>query len=252
MDNKIALITGATSGFGEAIARLLASENYNVIITGRRLERLQNLTSEINQKGRGKAHLRCFDIRNQQEVIRAMESLTPDWKNIDVLINNAGLAAGLDFLQEGLVDDWERMIDTNIKGLLYITRIVAPIMAERQQGTIINISSIAGKEVYAKGNVYCATKHAVDAITKGLRIDLNPYGIRVGSISPGAAETEFSIVRLKDEQKAAKVYEGIDPLVAEDIAQTAWFMISRPQHVTIADVLIMPTTQASATVFNRK
>lgn len=252
MTNKIALITGATSGFGDAIARLLANENYDVIVTGRRNDRLQKLTNEIKKAGIARVLPLCFDIREQKVVESAINDLPADWKNIDVLINNAGLAAGLDFLQEGSVDDWERMIDTNVKGLLYITRLVAPIMVKRKTGTIINVGSIAGKEVYPKGNVYCGTKHAVDAITRGLRIDLNPYGIKVGSICPGAAETEFSLVRLNDQAKADKVYEGFTPLVAEDIAQTVLFMMTRPAHVNIADVLILPTAQASASVFNRQ
>jgi 3-hydroxy acid dehydrogenase / malonic semialdehyde reductase len=252
MTNKIALITGATSGFGEATARLLAKNKYNIIITGRRNDRLMNLANEINQQGNAKVLPLCFDIRVQKEVEAAFNKLPAAWRDIDVLVNNAGLAAGLDFFHEGSIDDWERMIDTNIKGLLYITRIVSPIMAERKTGTIINIGSIAGKEVYAKGNVYCATKHAVEAITKGLRIDLNPYGIKVGSICPGAAETEFSLVRLGDQAKADKVYDGFEPLVAEDIAQTVLFMVTRPPHVNIADVLILPVAQAAATVFNRR
>jgi NADP-dependent 3-hydroxy acid dehydrogenase YdfG len=250
--NKIAFITGATSGIGKATAEILAKNKFNLIITGRRDERLGTIASKLIDKYGIECYPLCFDIRSQKETEEAFYSLPDAWQHIDVLLNNAGLAAGLSPIQQGDTEDWEQMIDTNIKGLLYITRIISPLMAERKSGQIINIGSIAGKEAYANGAVYCATKHAVDAITKGMRIDLNPFGIRVGSICPGAVETEFSIVRLKDAEANKKVYTGFTPLNAEDIAETVLFMVTRPVHVNIGDVLILPTAQASATVINRK
>ncbi len=250
--NKIAFITGATSGIGKASAEILAKNKFNLIITGRRDDRLGVVASKLIDKYGIDCFPLCFDIRNQKETEEAFFSLPKVWQQIDVLINNAGLAAGLEPIQQGDLNDWEQMIDTNIKGLLYITRIISPLMAERKSGQIINIGSIAGKEAYANGAVYCATKHAVDAITKGMRIDLNPFGIRVGSICPGAVETEFSIVRLKDADANKKVYAGFTPLNAEDIAETILFMVSRPAHVNIGDVLILPTAQASATIISRK
>ncbi len=249
---KIALITGATSGIGKATALLLAKNNYNVIITGRRDDILGDIASEIIDKHHGDCYPLCFDIRNQEATEEAFYSLPESWQQIDLLVNNAGLAAGLDPIHQADLNDWEQMIDTNIKGLLYITRIVSPLMVERKSGHIINVGSIAGKEAYANGSVYCATKHAVEAITKSMRIDLNPYGIKVGSICPGAVETEFSVVRLKDPEANKKVYAGFTPLQANDIAETILFMASRPAHVNIGDVLILPTAQASATVFNKK
>ncbi|MBI9069759.1 MAG: SDR family NAD(P)-dependent oxidoreductase [Salinivirgaceae bacterium] len=249
---KIALITGATSGIGKATAKILAKNNYDIIITGRRDERLGELAVELIDKIGVECYPLCFDIRKKDEVECAINSLPEPWQNIDVLVNNAGLAAGLSPIQEGSLADWDQMIDTNIKGLLYITRIIAPIMAEKKSGHIINIGSIAGKETYANGNVYCATKHAVEAITKGLRIDLNPSGIKVGSICPGAVETEFSVVRLKDADANKKVYAGFTPLQAQDIAETVLFMVTRPAHVNIGDILILPTAQAAATIFNKK
>ncbi len=249
---KTALITGATSGIGEATAHVLAQEGYNIVITGRRDERLQKLQNTIVSEYKVECETLCFDIRNLDEVQKYFDKLPEQFKDIDVLINNAGLAAGLSPIHTNDINDWEQMIDTNIKGLLYITRIVSNIMVKKQSGQIINIGSIAGKEAYANGTVYCATKHAVEAITKGMREDLNPYGIKVGSICPGAVETEFSIVRLKDEKANEKVYAGYTPLYANDIAETVRFMVTRPQSVNIADVLILPTAQASAKVFNRK
>jgi len=218
--NKIALITGATSGIGKATAEILAKNKFNLIITGRRDERLGTIASKLIDKYGIECYPLCFDIRSVKETEEAFYSLPAAWQQIDVLINNAGLAAGLSPIQQGDTEEWEQMIDTNIKGLLYITRIIAPLMAERKTGQIINIGSIAGRETYANGAVYSATKHAVDAITKGMRIDLNPYGIRVGSICPGAVETEFSIVRLKDADANKKVYAGFTPLNADDIAET--------------------------------
>jgi len=244
---KLALITGATSGIGKAAALKLASLDYNLIITGRRKDRLESLASTLKTQFNIEVKALTFDIRVNSETDRAVGSLTGEWQNIDVLLNNAGLAAGADPIQEGLWSDWEQMIDTNIKGLLYISKLIIPFMIERKKGQIINISSIAGKEVYANGNVYCATKHAVEAITKGMRIDLLKYGIKVSSVSPGMVETEFSIVRYHgDKSKADEVYKGLTPLFAEDIADTIEFIVTRPPHVNINDILIMPTAQASA------
>lgn len=248
---KIALVTGASSGIGTATARVLADEGYNLIITGRRDDRLGKLANELIDKKNIDCFPLCFDIRKMEEVEDAWFALPPEWQQIDVLVNNAGLAAGLESVHEGEIEDWDQMIDTNIKGLLYITRIVTPGMVEKKSGTIINVGSIAGKEAYANGTVYCSTKHAVEAITKGMRIDLNSYGIKVGSICPGAVETEFSVVRLKDKDANKKVYAGFEPLQATDIAETIRFMVTRPGHVNIADVLIMPSAQASATIFNK-
>jgi NADP-dependent 3-hydroxy acid dehydrogenase YdfG len=244
---KTALVTGATSGIGKATALLLSQNGFKVIITGRRKNRLDELCQQIPD---------ClalnFDIRQQKEVAEALTNLPEEWQTIDLLVNNAGLAAGLEPLHDNQLNDWEQMIDTNIKGLLYITKIISRQMVERQQGQIINVSSIAGKEAYGNGAVYCATKHAVEALTKAMRIDFNPYGIKVGSVSPGAVETEFSIVRLKDKNANKKVYAGYEPLKAEDIADAILYMATRPAHVNIADILILPTAQANATVFNKK
>ncbi|HAZ01982.1 MAG: NAD(P)-dependent oxidoreductase [Bacteroidetes bacterium GWA2_40_14] len=250
--DKIALITGATSGIGKATAQILAKNGFNVIITGRRQDRLLQLQEELTESYKIECKILCFDIRDSKATEQAFASLPKEWQQIDLLINNAGLAAGLDPIHKADLNDWEQMMDTNVKGLLYISRLVTPIMVERKMGQIINISSIAGKEVYANGSVYCASKHGVEAITKGMRIDLNPYGIKVGSISPGAVETEFSIVRLKDTTANKKVYAGFTPLNADDIAATVEFMVTRPAHVTIGDVVILPTAQASVTVFNKQ
>jgi len=248
---KTALITGATAGIGEATARLFAQNGIHIIITGRREERLLVLKNELERHNVRILPL-CLDVRNEQEVKNALSNLPDEWKKIDILVNNAGLAAGLSTLQEGDTDDWNRMIDTNIKGLLYITRYVSPTMAERKSGHIINIGSIAGKEVYPNGNVYCATKHAVDALTKGMRIDLLTHNVRVTQICPGAVETEFSIVRFRgDKSRADKVYEGFESLVAQDVAECVWFAVSRPEHVNINDLVVMPTAQAMAAMINR-
>lgn len=249
----IALITGATSGIGEATALLLAKNNYNIIITGRREEKLNLLKKKITAETNSKVFALNFDIRSLPENEAAVHSLPVEWQNIDVLINNAGLAAGFNSIQEGVIDDWERMIDTNIKGLLYITRLISPKMIERGSGHIINISSVAGKETYPLGNVYCATKHAVQSVTKGMRIDLLKHGIKVSSVSPGAVDTEFSLVRFNgDKDRAKQVYKGFTPLNAQDIADTILFMVTRPKHVNIDDVLIMPTDQAFSRDFNRR
>jgi NADP-dependent 3-hydroxy acid dehydrogenase YdfG len=248
---KIALITGATSGIGEACAHLFAREKYNLILTGRRADRLEKLAKKLNTKFNVEVAVSQFDVRNRVEVAENLESLPAKWKKVDVLINNAGLSQGLDPIQNGSLDDWDTMIDTNVKGLLYVSKIVANWMINNKAGHIINIGSIAGKEVYANGNVYCASKHAVDALNKGMRIDLLPHGIKVSAIHPGAVETEFSEVRFKgDKERAKKVYDGFEPLVADDIAETIWFVVSRPAHVNINDMVVMPTAQANAgTIF---
>lgn len=249
--NKIALITGATSGIGKATAIQIAQSGYNVIITGRRKDRLTALADDIRREGAEVLEL-CFDIRNPEEVKEAISGLNDKWKNIAVLINNAGLAVGSSPIQEGIADDWERMIDTNVKGLLYITRAVAPLMIKNNSGHIVNIASIAGKEVYPGGNVYCATKHAVDALSKAMRTDMLKYNIKVTNIAPGMVETEFSLVRYKGDAEAAqKVYNGITPLTNEDIAETIVFAITRPAHVCLNDIVIMPTAQANARDVNR-
>jgi 3-hydroxy acid dehydrogenase/malonic semialdehyde reductase len=248
---KIALITGATSGIGQATALTLAEKGLNLIITGRRESRLHELKEVLETKGVSVLPL-CFDVRNETEVNEALLNLPEAWKNVDILINNAGLAAGLDSIQEGNTDNWNSMIDTNMKGLLFVTRNIAPGMVKRKYGQIINIGSISSKEVYPNGNVYCATKHAVEAITKGMRMDLLPHNIRVTQICPGAVETEFSLVRFKgDKERASKVYEGYENLVASDVADCIWFVISRPPHVNIDDLVVMPTAQASATLFHK-
>lgn len=253
MNHKIALITGATAGIGLETAKLLAWNNYDLILTGRRNERLLSIKNQIESNLQTKVFLLNFDIRNRQEVKNALTSLPQDWQGIDVLINNAGLAAGLAPVNSADIDDWEQMIDTNIKGLLYITQIVSSWMIERKKGHIINLSSIAGKEAYPNGSVYCGTKHAVSAITKAMRIELLPFGIKVSSISPGAVDTEFSLVRFKgDQEKANQVYKGFTPLSATDIAETILFMVTRPAHVNIDDLLIMPVSQASARDFHRE
>lgn len=249
---KIALVTGATSGIGRATATLLARNNYNLILTGRRNDLLDSLKKELEVKYRAEILPLNFDIRVKEEVDQAIESLAERWKKIDVLINNAGLAAGLCHIQDGDEDDWERMIDTNIKGLLYITRRIAPLMIEQGQGHIVNLGSIAGTEAYENGNVYCATKHAVNALSKAMRMDLLKDNIKVTQIRPGMVETEFSTVRFHgDEAKAQKVYEGVTPLSADDIAETIMFALNRPAHVNINDIEIMPTQQANSSTVNR-
>jgi NADP-dependent 3-hydroxy acid dehydrogenase YdfG len=249
----IAFITGATAGIGQATSELFAKNGYNIIITGRRKERLQEFSAALKSKYKIDVLSLNFDVRNLKEVETAINSIPSEWKKINVLVNNAGLAVGLNPIQEGVVDDWERMIDTNIKGLLYITRNVSPIMIENGFGHIINIGSIAGKEVYANGNVYCATKHAVDALNKGMRIDLLPHNIKVTAINPGMVETEFSIVRFKgDLDRAKNAYKGFQPLLAEDIAETIYWVAKRPAHVNINDLVIMPTVQANATTTIKK
>ncbi|MFD2147584.1 SDR family oxidoreductase [Mucilaginibacter antarcticus] len=250
---KIALITGATAGIGEACAKLFASAKYNLILTGRRLDRLEKLAASLNKKYDTEVAVCAFDVRDREQVISNFENLPAKWKKVDVLINNAGLSQGLDPIQSGNVDDWDTMIDTNVKGFLYVSKVVSNWMIANGRGHIVNIGSIAGKEVYPNGNVYCATKHAVDALNQGLRIDLVQHGIKVTAIHPGAVETEFSEVRFKgDKERAKKVYVGFEPLVANDVAETIMFVVSRPKHVNINDLVIMPTAQATATNIVRK
>ena len=247
MTQPIALITGATSGIGEATARLL-SKDYRLVICGRRRGKLEKLQGELDTE----TAVLDFDVRNRKEVFEAINSLPAAWQTIDVLVNNAGNAHGLDPIHEGNMDDWDAMIDINVKGLLYVSKAILPGMTDRKTGHIVNISSIAGLEVYPKGNVYCASKHAVDALTKGMRMDLNEFGIKVTSIDPGLVETEFSEVRFKgDRERAKKVYENYTPLTAMDVAETIEFVLSRPPHVMIGDLLILPTDQASATMVNK-
>jgi len=253
LTKPIVLITGATSGIGRATALRLAKDGYPVIMMGRRAITLKKLSEYILSKYQVPCIDIPVDVRNYSSVEKAITELPDEWKTIGILINNAGLAAGLDPVQEGSLDDWNQMIDTNVKGILYMTRLIAPGMIERKKGHIINLGSIAGKEVYPKGAVYCATKHAVDALTKGMRQDFVPYGIKVSSVCPGAVETEFSMVRFKgDQERADKVYEGYTPLRPEDIADVIHYIVTRPAHVNIQDVLIMPTAQASATITHKK
>lgn len=250
---RIALITGATSGIGMATAKKFAQKDINLIITGRRNERLLALAQELKEKYSIDVITLNFDVRNNKEVEENLNSLPAEWKNIDILVNNAGLAAGKDAIQSALLRDWEQMIDTDVKGLLYVSRVVLPWMCERKKGHVINICSIAGKEVYAGGSVYCAVKHAVDAISKGMRIDCLPYNIKVTNVCPGAVETEFSMVRFKgDKEKNDATYRGFTPLTGEDIADTITYCVTLPEHVNINDLVIMPTAQANSGLFNRK
>ncbi len=250
---SIALITGATSGIGEAIALRFAQGGIDVIISGRRQERLTRLAEQINNSCPAKVLTLRMDVTSRTEVEDCIKYLPDEWKAIDILVNNAGLAVGLDLVQEGNLDDWERMIDTNIKGLLYVTRAVLPYMVSRNKGQIINIGSIAGKDVYPRGNVYCATKSAVDSLTKAMRIDLLGKGIKVSQIAPGLVETEFSSVRFKgDESRAEKVYQGYQPLEAADVAEIAYFMTTLPDHVCINDLVVTPLAQANSTMVDKK
>lgn len=250
--NKTVLITGATSGIGRATAQILAEKGYNIIITGRRTNRLMQLEKELHQKYKTRVLSLSFDVQDKTAVKKAIEHLPSDWKQIDILINNAGLASGFEKIHEGKLEDWEVMIDTNIKGLLYMTRQVVPEMVKAGSGHIINVGSIAGREVYPKGNIYCGTKHAVDALTKSMRIDLLEYGIKVTAINPGAVETEFSNVRFHGNSELAnKVYKGYQPLTAEDVASCIIFSIETPPHVNINEILVMPAAQANATLFKK-
>ncbi len=248
---KIALITGATSGIGKATAQLFAQHGLDLILCGRREDRLRELQQEL--AARVRVHTLAFDVRDRTAVEKAIGSLPADWQQVDVLVNNAGNAHGLAPIQEGSVDDWDAMMDGNVKGLLYVSKAIIPGMVSRRSGHIVNIGSLAAKEVYPNGNVYCASKHAVDALTQGMRLDLNPFGIKVTGIHPGLVETEFSVVRFKgDAQRAGNVYKGYQPLVAEDIADVIWYALSRPAHVVIGDLVIMPVAQASATVLHKQ
>ncbi|WP_224488429.1 SDR family NAD(P)-dependent oxidoreductase [Robertkochia flava] len=248
---KTAFITGASSGIGRAIARAFAKHEIRLVLCGRRQERLDTLKDELSPLT--EVTTLCFDVRYREVVEKAIGSLDPAFSQIDILVNNAGNAHGLDLIDQGNPDDWDAMMDINVKGLLYVTHCILPQMMKRKAGQIINIGSTAGKEVYPKGDVYCASKHAVDAINQGMRLDLNGSGIRVGAINPGLVETEFSDVRFKgDRERAEKVYEGYTPLRPEDIAEIAYFMVSRPPHVNIADLMVMCTDQASSTIVNKK
>lgn len=251
---KLALVTGATAGIGEAVARRLAAEGWDLILTGRRTERLNALRDEC-LKAHPNIHVLslAFDVCIESDTFAALNGLGEAWQAVDLLVNNAGLSQSLEPVHRQDPMDWDRMIDTNIKGLLRVSQVVAQWMQGRGKGHIINLGSIAGKEVYANGAVYCATKHAVDAITRSMRLELNPYGIKVGLIAPGLVETEFSVVRFKgDRERAAAVYQGIEPLVASDIADAVWYMVSRPPHVHVADMLILPAAQASMAQVTRR
>ncbi len=250
---KIVFITGATAGFGEACAYKFAANGYDVIINGRRKERLHTLANALEKKFNIAVFQLAFDVQDEKAVTEAIAQLPVEWKNIDVLVNNAGLALGRDFFEEANTQDWNTMIDTNIKGLLYVGKAVAACMTERKKGHIINMGSVAGKQLYEKGNVYCATKYAVDAITQGMRIDLLRHGIKVTAINPGAAETEFSVVRFKgDEETAKKIYDGLKPLSADDVAEVVYYCTTLPAHVCINDLTITCLQQANAVFFNRQ
>lgn len=250
MKNKTAFITGATSGIGMATAKLFAKNGVKLILCGRREERLKSLSEELSKITT--VHTLKFDVRNKEEVFAAVQSLPKEFSTIDILINDAGNAHGMDAIDEGNIDDWDAMLDINVKGLLYVSKAILPKMIARKSGQIINIGSTAGKEVYPKGNVYCASKHAVDAINQGMRIDLNGKGIKVGAINPGLVQTEFSEVRFKgDSEKAEKVYQGYTPLKSEDVADIIWFAVTRPPHVNIADLTVMCLDQASSTIVNK-
>lgn len=250
---KRVFITGATSGFGKAIAEVFARNGHDCIITGRREERLEEIQKELEQKFNVAIYTLCFDVRNKDSVNKAIGSLPPDWKQIDILVNNAGLALGRDYFDEADLNDWESMLDTNVKGLLYVSKALLPEMTKRKSGHIINIGSTAAKEVYEKGNVYCASKSAVDAISQSMRIDLLRHGIKVTAIHPGAAETEFSKVRFKgDEETAKSVYKGFKPLVAEDVASVVYYCTTLPDHVCINDLVLTCTAQANSFYFHRQ
>ncbi|MBL7859305.1 MAG: SDR family NAD(P)-dependent oxidoreductase [Cyclobacteriaceae bacterium] len=250
MTSKIALITGATAGIGEATARLLARKHYRLILCGRRQDRLEKLNADLSAQT--EVITLCFDVRDKDAVKKSIDSLPDAWKSIDILINNAGNAHGFDPIQTGSLEDWDAMIDINVKGLLYVSREIIPGMTDRRAGHIINLGSIAGKEVYPNGNVYCASKFAVDALTRGMRMDLNPFGIKVTSINPGLVETEFSLVRFKgDEPRARSIYKGIEPLTADNIADIIEYVLSSPAHVVLADITVFPVAQGSSTLVRR-
>lgn len=253
MSRKIAFITGASAGIGAATAKVLASQHYDLILAARRIDRVNTLAENLKKEFGVQVHTLALDVRNRAEVATTFEQLPEAWRNITLLVNNAGLASGLSSIDNGDIDDWEVMIDTNIKGLLYVTRAALPLLKETPYSHIINIGSIAGKEVYANGNVYCATKHAVDALNKAMRLELAHLPIKVTAIHPGAVETEFSIVRFHgDESRAAAVYNGFENLIADDIADAIGYVVSRPAHVNINELTIMPTAQPVASVIHRK
>ncbi len=253
MSRKIAFITGASAGIGAATAKVLASQQYDLILAARRIDRVNTLAETIKKEFGVQVHTIALDVRNRAEVAATFEQLPEAWRNITLLVNNAGLASGLSSIDNGDIDDWEVMIDTNIKGLLYVTRAALPLLKQTPYSHIINIGSIAGKEVYANGNVYCATKHAVDALNKAMRLELAHLPIKVTAIHPGAVETEFSIVRFHgDESRAAAVYNGFENLIADDIADAIGYVVSRPAHVNINELTIMPTAQPVASVIHRK
>lgn len=253
LKDKLVFVTGASAGIGEATARAFAAEGSKVLLCARRVDRLERLARELEREHRVAVHAFRLDVRDQAEVERSVSGLPAEWRAVDILVNNAGLSRGLDKLPHGLVDDWEEMIDTNIKGLLYVTRAVLPGMVERGRGHVINVGSIAGHEVYPAGNVYCATKFAVRALSKGLRLDLSGTTVRVSEIDPGMVETEFSLVRFHgDLERAGQVYKGLTPLGPEDIADTVVWCATRPPHVNISEVVVMPTAQASTTLVHRK
>ena len=253
MKNKTVMITGASSGFGEGCARLFAKKGAKLIIAARRESQLKSLAKELYNKYKTETKVLALDVRNPGNVRKSIESLPGKWKEIDILVNNAGLSRGLDKIQEGSIQDWEEMIDTNIKGLLYVSRFVLPLMVKRNKGHVVNIGSIAGHEVYPKGNVYCATKHAVDAITKGMRLDLNGTNVRVTTVDPGLAETEFSLVRFRgDKQRADTVYKGLEPLNAGDVADAVYYAVTRRENFVIGEMILFPLCQASAQVVSRK
>ncbi|MFA6408904.1 MAG: SDR family oxidoreductase [Gammaproteobacteria bacterium] len=253
LKNKIVLVTGASSGIGEACAKIFAQNGAKLILCARREERIKKLAAEFKKQYNTMCHLLVLDVSKRDAVAQKISTLPNDWQNIDILVNNAGLAAGLDKIQDGNIDDWESMIDTNLKGLLYVTRAVMPNMIKHNAGHIINIGSIAGQEIYPKGNVYLATKHAVRALTKAFKVDLLGTNIRVSTVDPGMVETEFSIVRWKgDVERAKNFYADLQPLVAEDIADAVYYCASRPPHVNILELVVMPTAQSSATQVHRK
>ena len=249
---KKVLITGATSGIGKATAERFAKRGFDLIITGRREDRLNTIAEKLRNKYAVKVFELVFDIRQLKEVKKAVAKLKGYWKNVDILINNAGLAKGFHEIHEGKFEDWETMIDTNVKGLLYMTRLISPNMVKRGKGHIINVASTAGKEVYPKGNVYCASKHAVDALTKAIRLDLHKYGIRVSQVAPGhVEETEFALVRFDGDQQKSKIYEDFKPVNSKDISKIIYFIASQPKHVNIQDILVMGTQQASSNFIHR-
>jgi len=250
---RTVLVTGASSGIGAACARAFARSGARLILCARRIERLHDAAPELRDLGAADLHMFQLDVRDQQAVEKAIDGLPPQWRAIDILVNNAGLSRGLDPIQQGSIQDWDEMIDTNVKGLLYVSRAVLPGMVERSAGHVINIGSIAGHEVYPKGNVYCATKHAVRAITRGMLMDLFGTGVRVSTVDPGLVETEFSVVRFRgDDERAATVYQGLAPLTPDDVAEAVHYCATRPPHVNVQEMILMPSAQATATMVDRR